>query len=687
MLLDRFLRDRDVAELKEFFSFWDGDAAAPENPDALIGVLQERMTDEELIRKRLRFLSKKLIDVLRYLLRCDAFRAGLSQILGSRVFSYMSQYEVTAALNALQKRGFVFCTAERAQRMNGNSAFAVPLELGEILGSFLLEADHDLKNSLTLMGFLKHQTNGAVPESVLKEAPAAANPEAVHRALMSPAEVRHRVGGLPEPLRALFECAVTKYGGFLPKSQHDRQKHLPRWDRRSVKEAFEKAYLGTVRHFVLGEYGINHFDDTLVIFGEIVEAVLGDRTPPSEGAIDSVKSLGVDLVSDISSYLSLVGHDRIRLTLNGQIHRSAVKKLADDFILGRKAEFDGEEIFQYVHAFCLAQKLVQRKGERQLGITVKGRTWESMPLGRKLKLLIRHAMDEHDPADDQFHVPKLRRIALEVMKNTELDRWYDVWYLPWVARNRYLVSLDAEGVRDAFQNRYQYSASAAMRDPLQLGQSIYNWLRGRLFLIGSVDLAYCQGKPAQVRLSLLGAKALDRSETDTAAVAQKPLVVNPDFEVIVFPEGDTYDLICGLDRFCVRTKSDNAHHFRIEPASVKKAAAENLTAAEMLALLSEHSRTVIPQNVIYSIREWAEKVKFVSLQRGMLLRGHNKEVIDRIVHEASLRALVAERLSPTVLLVSDGAPHEELERGLQAMGIFLDREGQVRDGSGSSERL
>src|SRR5262245_28976781 len=112
MILDRFLRDRDVTELKEFFSFWDGDAAAPDNADALIGVLEERMTNEELVRKRLRFLSKKLIDVLRYLLRCEAYRAGLGQILGSRVFAYMSQYEVTAALNALQKRGFVFCTAE-----------------------------------------------------------------------------------------------------------------------------------------------------------------------------------------------------------------------------------------------------------------------------------------------------------------------------------------------------------------------------------------------------------------------------------------------------------------------------------------------------------------------------------------------------------------------------------------------
>jgi len=390
-------------------------------------------------------------------------------------------------------------------------------------------------------------------------------------------------------------------------------------------------------------------------------------------------------VSDISTYLSLVAHDRIRLTLNGHIHRSAVKKLADDFILSKKAEFEGEEIFQYVHSFCLAQKLVQRRGERQLAITVKGRTWEAMPLGRKLKLLLRHATEEHDPSDDQFHVPKLRRIALEVLKGMEVDRWYDAWYLAWVARNRYLGLLDAEGVRDAFQNRYQYSANAAMRDPLQLGQSVHNWLRTRLFLIGCVDLGFCEGKPAQVRLSLLGAKALDRSESDTALAAQKPLIVNPDFEVIVFPEGDTYDLICGLDRFCVRTKSDNAHHFKIEPASIKRAAAENLTAAEMLALLSEHSRTVVPQNVIYSIREWAEKVKFVSLQRGTLLRGHNKEVIDRILHAPDVKASIIERLSPTVLLISDQATQEELERGLQQMGIFIDREGRAREGP-SSER-
>jgi hypothetical protein len=175
-----------------------------------------------------------------------------------------------------------------------------------------------------------------------------------------------------------------------------------------------------------------------------------------------------------------------------------------------------------------------------------------------------------------------------------------------------------------------------------------------------------------VRLNLLGAKGLGIGLPQDAEHLENPLIVNPDFEVILFQDGDSYDLITQLDKFAMRTKSDNTYHFKITSSTVEKAVAEGMTAAEILTLLSENSRVGIPQNVIYSIKEWAEKVKFVQVSTGTLLRGRNKEVIDRIIQSSRLKEAIVERISPTILLIHQDADPKYLRKNLEKLGIFLE---------------
>ncbi|MBU0755362.1 MAG: helicase-associated domain-containing protein, partial [Planctomycetes bacterium] len=243
----------------------------------------------------------------------------------------------------------------------------------------------------------------------------------------------------------------------------------------------------------------------------------------------------------------------------------------------------------------------------------------------------------------------------------------------------YLAGLEKNNIRDAFQNRYQYTQSTGMRETVQLAHSLFNWLRNRFFLLGLVDLGYREGKVVAMRLTTLGAKALGISLPDGEELRQNPLIVNPDFEVILFQDGDSYDLITQLDKFAVRTKSDNAYHFKITSTSIEKAIAADLTASEILTLLSENSRVGIPQNVIYSIKEWAEKVKFVQIKNATLLRGRNKEVIDRVCQSGSLKPLILERLSPTVLLVSQNLDRQFLGEVLAVMGVFLEGDDKKSD--------
>jgi len=175
-------------------------------------------------------------------------------------------------------------------------------------------------------------------------------------------------------------------------------------------------------------------------------------------------------------------------------------------------------------------------------------------------------------------------------------------------------------------------------------------------------------------LNPLGAKALGIDLPAEENLRQKPLIINPDFEVILFKDGDNYDLITRMDRFAERTKTDNAYHYKITAKTIEKAVAEGMTVADILTLLSENSRVGLPQNVIYSIREWAEKVKFVRLRETMLLRGRNKEVIDRILQSGSLKEIVMERIAPAVLLIRNGTERKKLAAQLETMGIFLEPE-------------
>jgi hypothetical protein len=248
----------------------------------------------------------------------------------------------------------------------------------------------------------------------------------------------------------------------------------------------------------------------------------------------------------------------------------------------------------------------------------------------------------------------------------------DIHAPAFAARNRYLAQLDSNGVRERFQSRYQFAHQSGMRDPHQLALSLSQWARERLFLFGLVDLAEADGKPAWLRLTALGAKALGVSVPEGQDQKAAPLIVNPDFEIILYPDGDTYDLVTELDRFAERVSSDSAYRYRLTEASIERAVAEGLEPSSILRTLSEHSRVDIPQNVIYSIGQWAEKVKFVTQATVSLVRGRNKEVIDRILHDKRLRGHVVERLSPTALLMSQDVPRETLAQLLEPLGVFLE---------------
>lgn len=685
MALQAALQNRSAVELKELLSFWDGHGPDQHTHEQLVGELERRMSSEKAVRKRVKFLSKKLVDLLKFFLRGEGYRADVEHLTGSRSFSYLSPFELKAAINALLKRGFLFTAATgnngHAPSSNGHrESYLVPCELGDLLQAFIWDDDRTVDETFTLRGHLarlvERKDLDALLRSHLGAGPGAADHAEAAGLLATPEAVKRRLAAVENPKHVeLLSIVVQSYGGVASRSVLEKShRGLGRWNRKALQEALESQLLGTVRHVALGEYGIHQFDEVVVVFAELLDSARA-ALRPEQARLEKISSLGVDLISDISAFLSFVEHNPIRLTLSGKVYRTAVRKLEESFILARSGAYPGPWLFEYLFDFCQSQSMIEHGADRSVVLTVKGRTWDRTPLDKKLSRLLKFACGHWTSMVEPFHGERLMTLFLEELKRLPLGEWVDVNAPAFGARNRYLAGLDAWGVRDRFQSRYQFTQQTGMRDPHQLALALTAWARERLQMFGLLDVAEAEGKPALLRLTTLGAKALGLPVPDDKPDAGSPLIVNPDFEIILFPEGDTYDLVTELDRFAERISSDSVIRYRLTEASIEKAVAEGLEPSRILRTLSERSRVEVPQNVIYSIGQWAEKVKFVSQSTVSLVRGRNKEVVDRILHDKALRPYVIERLSPTALLMSQDIGREQLAALLKPLGIFLDEPG------------
>jgi hypothetical protein len=672
--LEELLRITSPQELSELYAFWDGDASRPSVNGDLAQALARKMTDEALVRNRLRFLSRKLVDLLRFFLGRRQFEADLESVRGARSFSFMSPHEVDAALRALTKRGFLF---QRVPVDSEPARYVVPTELGHLLQHEIEDLDLELSATFSLARMLASRT---APPAELPGLGPRSDPAAELCKLVDPAEVARRVESLPPAVRELFDRALAPGGGLLPRALLARGTLDPGAPaRRQAKEALEQARLGTVRHLVLGEYGINHFDETVVIFEEVLLAHLERRSTPTPEPALRVRSLGVDLLSDLSLLLERLTRERVRLTQSGQVYRAAARKIEDELILGAKGDFDRERLFSFLLELSLQRHLLKRAGDRTLHLTSKGRTWPRLSVNYKLKELLTALLED---LGRQFHPPRLRRLALERLHGLKPGRWYDFGLFVGAVRQRYLAELDESGLREAYQSRFQYSPEAHLRDLPQLSQIVASFLSEELHFLGLVDLALDGSRLAALSLTPLAVKALGLSAPASAeAPARSRLLVNSDFEVLLLSEGDSYELIQRLDRFAERVNPQDAHRFRVTQRSVERAVAGGLTAAEILDTLAAHSTSDLPQNLAFSIRQYAEKVRFVQVRPAVLVTVRHRAVIDDLLKRADVRRLVQERLGPRVLALRPEAL-EELQGVLAEEGVFVEGEPLPDAGNG-----
>ncbi|HEX5417477.1 MAG TPA: helicase-associated domain-containing protein, partial [Chloroflexota bacterium] len=150
---------------------------------------------------------------------------------------------------------------------------------------------------------------------------------------------------------------------------------------------------------------------------------------------------------------------------------------------------------------------------------------------------------------------------------------------------------------------------------------------GALHWLGLLNLGIRDGRPAEFRITAIGAQLL-RGESPAITVPPPRVVVQPNYQIFAFEPIDEAVLHL-LDQFAERVRTESAVEYRLSEAAVYRARQRGLSAGEILDRLERLSAVPLPQNVRRTVEEWGERHERIVVRRGVgLLRALDKTTLD-----------------------------------------------------------
>ena len=317
-------------------------------------------------------------------------------------------------------------------------------------------------------------------------------------------------------------------------------------------------------------------------------------------------------------------------------------------------------------------------------IALRRREWQKKTLREKLQALFDLFLDDHQDGHWSFHQKSLRQIFLEQLKEFKPGSWLSLSSFLGATVARFLFTLEEAGVREEYLaccDDEHHSRNRGIVDPIKVSMAkLYHdlsyWVVHRMALLGVVDVGLAAGTIQSLRLSDLGQRFFGLKDWEEGDSLGRPALINPDFEVLVFPEmplEDEANLV--LSRFADRLGSDRVKRYRLTRESVKRGICSGFTAEQLLCSLKEYSRNEMPHNVEFSLKEWAQGVEILHRERSTLFRGESLEAVDRLAEVFERQSIAFERLNDKVVAVR-GAKNEKAAKDLgeefRLQGLYIE---------------
>ena len=645
--------------------------------------------DVEVVERQVRELPEKLRGLLDEFVKAPGLMRSIADLAAHIGERFKSRYELEASVAALMREGLLYKVEAQpsaeprsehrvggfAARSTVSAAWAVPIEIATALTDAGGRRQRELRATVSMLGHLEdrvrrnHEAERPDPDRAERQT------RRIYKLYLLDSSLRTRIDALPEDVRAVFERAVDSWGGIMPVQELERlQEEGEGADVDLVRKSFEEGVLGTVAALPTARFGIENLDRAVVVFQEVVIAVQRMRATDLTSQIDAVVSSGVDLCSNVTRFLREVETSKVQFTAEGSIYKASAKRIGKGMLALPGGFLPVDPMLRFIYRVCLSRRLVERSGERALKLSEAGYEFEQLPLHEKVRALVGHAVEEKSPHLEPFHQARQRRILLKLLRRCDEAEWHDLMSLPLLARNAYLVRLHEMRAEEHFAGRFKRGGYRPSESVHKLALSLADFIKRRLYPLGLVDLGVVDGRPIAFRLTRMGAELLGgETQEERVGGVRSTVVVNPDFELILFPGDDEHEVVHRFDRFAEREKSDHVHHFRLTLDSVRAGLADGLSLAEIRHELTDRSRAPLPQSVLFSLEDWGARSGVLLVDGEGRLKAGRSELLDRFMRLPQVASRGVERVSATEARMGEVNGLDAIAPALRDHGFLLER--------------
>lgn len=610
--LRALLQGAPDALLRECVFRWCG--APSQGPAPTIEQVASAMEDEQRVQARLSALPRKLQDLLEAFFADDGAVRTVAALFEACGKNFKSRFDLEASLAALHREAFVWHVRDRRWANFDGPCWAVPSELVECVRSCRARRQRQLQDLLTLHGFLdarffRDRDEGGTGSRARNGADAKAGDHArkIYKLYTLDSSMAQRLQKLPKPVAALVDATLQRYGGIANWDDLRRESIAGAADPAFAAKCLTEALLGTVGPLDLSRIGVQPIAQAVILFHEVSLYAIKRRGEEQRPTVGEELVCGGDLVTNVGRFLRELQQSKVLFTSDGELFKASAKRIAGTLLPVPGGFLGPDEALETIYRFCRQRRLIDRRGERALRPTPAGQEFDRAGLVQQVKMLLSHFVEDRTLPGEPYHHVRMRRVLLRLLRRAEPLLWQDVAVLPFLTRNAYLAQLEARPAEEFFAARFQGGSYTPGESLQQMCWNLLAWVKKRLFPLGIVDVGLHQGRVTALRLSRLGAELLEAEPAGRVGGTRSTIIVQPDFEVLVFPGDDVHDVVHLFDRFAVRLKSDHVHQFRLDRQSVRAGLNDGLTGAAILQELTDRARVPIPQNVLYSLEEWTGK--------------------------------------------------------------------------------
>jgi hypothetical protein len=172
--------------------------------------------------------------------------------------------------------------------------------------------------------------------------------------------------------------------------------------------------------------------------------------------------------------------------------------------------------------------------------------------------------------------------------------------------------------------------------------------------------------------------------TMLADCSAQPLIVQPNFEVLVMEP--CMPVLYHLPRYAVPERIGRVSRFTLTREALLRGLSGGLALDDILASLEQQSQKGLPQNIAYTLRDWARQYKEVRVKQVILLEVGDEALTNELANTGKLAALGLRRLGPSALAAPGETNLRDLHRALKKLGVAVKFGGGLQEPDDPDER-